>query len=97
MAMIGGLCILLLVSHLLFVLKPDSARGRLFMWKITCRAITEKPLTGHGIHNFAAVYGNAQEAYLRQAIMSRGRSVWQEVPNTLSMNTCRQQWSGEFL
>lgn len=63
MAMIGGLCILLLVSHLLFVLKPDSARGRLFMWKITCRAITEKPLTGHGIHNFAAVYGNAQEAY----------------------------------
>lgn len=63
MAMIGGLCILLLVSHLLFVLKPDSARGRLFMWKITCRAIAEKPLTGHGIHNFAAVYGNAQEAY----------------------------------
>ena len=33
------------------------------MWKITCRAIAEKPLTGYGIHNFAAAYGNAQETY----------------------------------
>ena len=59
----GGFCVLLLAGYLLFVLKPDSARGRLFMWKITCRAIAEKPLTGYGIHNFAAAYGNAQETY----------------------------------
>ena len=63
MAVIGGLCVLLLAGYLLFVLKPDSARGRLFMWKITCRAIAEKPLTGYGAHNFAAAYGDAQEAY----------------------------------
>ncbi len=60
---VGGFCVLLLAGYLLFVLKPDSARGRLFMWKITCRAIAEKPLTGYGIHNFAAAYGNAQETY----------------------------------
>jgi len=63
MAVIGGLCALLLAGHLLFALKPDSARGRLFMWKITCRAIAEKPLTGYGVNNFAAAYGDAQEAY----------------------------------
>ena len=63
MAVVGGFCVLLLAGYLLFVLKPDSARGRLFMWKMTCRAIAEKPLTGYGIHNFAAAYGNAQETY----------------------------------
>ena len=63
MGVVGGFCVLLLAGYLLFVLKPDSARGRLFMWKITCRAIAEKPLTGYGIHNFAAAYGNAQETY----------------------------------
>lgn len=63
MVVVGGFCVLLLAGYLLFVLKPDSARGRLFMWKITCRAIAEKPLTGYGIHNFAAAYGNAQETY----------------------------------
>ena len=63
MVVVGGFCVLLLAGYLLFVFKPDSARGRLFMWKITCRAIAEKPLTGYGIHNFAAAYGNAQETY----------------------------------
>lgn len=63
MVVVGGFCVLLLAGYLLFVLKPDSARDRLFMWKITCRAIAEKPLTGYGIHNFAAAYGNAQETY----------------------------------
>lgn len=63
MVVVGGFCVLLLAGYLLFVLKPDSARGRLFMWKITCRAIAEKPLTGYGIYNFAAAYGNAQETY----------------------------------
>lgn len=59
----GGLCILILTGWLLFTLKPDSARGRLFMWKISCLAVAEQPLTGHGIGSFAAAYGNAQEAY----------------------------------
>ena len=63
MVVVGGFCVLLLAGYLLFVLKPDSARGRLFLWEITCRAIAEKPLTGYGIHNFAAAYGNAQETY----------------------------------
>lgn len=56
--------LLLLVGAVsLFNLKKDSASGRLFMWKISCLAIAEKPLTGYGYGNFARAYGAAQEAY----------------------------------
>lgn len=60
---VGILCFSILAGFLFFTLKPDSARGRLFMWKITCHAIAEKPLLGYGSGNFAAAYGDAQEAY----------------------------------
>jgi tetratricopeptide (TPR) repeat protein len=50
----------------LFVLKPASAGGRFFLWKMECRAIAAKPWTGHGIGNFAAAYGEAQESYFAQ-------------------------------
>ena len=63
MAMTCVFCVLLLVGYLLFALKPDSARGRLFMWKMACSAIAEKPFTGHGIGSFAAAYGDEQERY----------------------------------
>lgn len=62
-AIVGVVCVSVLAGFLFFSLKPDSARGRLFMWRITCHAIAEKPLLGHGIGNFAAAYGDAQEAY----------------------------------
>lgn len=57
---------LLLLAVGLFLLKPDSARGRLFMWRMEWRAIAEKPWTGHGDGAFAAAYGRAQEAYFAQ-------------------------------
>ena len=45
----------------IFFLKPDSALGRLFMWKITCQAIAEYP---QGCDKgFAFAYGEAQENY----------------------------------
>jgi O-antigen ligase len=56
--------VVLLVSTVsLFYLKPASANGRLFMWRMECRAVVEKPWTGRGIGSFAAAYGDAQEAY----------------------------------
>lgn len=59
----GVLCIMIVGGCLAYSLKPDSARGRLFMWKITCHAIADRPLLGYGTGNFAAAYGDAQEAY----------------------------------
>lgn len=60
---IVGFCCLLLGGMMVFHLKKDSANGRLFMWKISCRAIAERPMTGYGHGNFASTYGTAQEAY----------------------------------
>ena len=56
-------CVPILTAGLLFALKPDSARGRLFLWRMSARAATERPWTGHGSGNFAAAYGEAQETY----------------------------------
>ncbi|MEG2856661.1 O-antigen ligase family protein [Bacteroides sp.] len=63
-----GLCVLALFCVLLamggtFYLKKDSANGRLFMWKISCKAIAQQPITGYGQGRFAEAYGTAQEAY----------------------------------
>lgn len=60
-AIVGFLC-LLLGGAGLFHLKKDSANGRLFMWKISCLAIAERPIEGYNGH-FAAAYGATQEAY----------------------------------
>lgn len=65
MAVVGFLC-LLLGGAALFHLKKDSASGRLLMWKISCRAIAERPITGYGHGNFAAAYGPAQETYFAE-------------------------------
>lgn len=60
----GGLiCAAILAGGVLFMLKPDSARGRIFLWRMSAKASLEQPLTGHGRGNFAPAYGTAQETY----------------------------------
>ena len=46
-----------------YLLKKDSADGRLLMWKVAVQAIQEKPLTGYGWDYVAGAYGEAQEQY----------------------------------
>ena len=46
-----------------YLLKKDSADGRLLMWKVSVQAIKEKPLTGYGWDYVAGAYGEAQEKY----------------------------------
>lgn len=61
---VTSVCVLAaLVCVLLFQLKADSARGRLFIWKNTCTAIAEQPLIGYGPGSFQMVYGKVQAAY----------------------------------
>lgn len=57
----GILFILLLTATGMFLLKPDSALGRLFMWKITCRAIATHPWGCR--EGFVFAYGEAQSLY----------------------------------
>ena len=46
-----------------YLLKKDSADGRLLMWKVAVQAIGEKPLSGYGWDYVAGAYGEAQEKY----------------------------------
>lgn len=46
-------------------LKKDSAKGRLFIWKITTLAIKESPVQGVGLGGFPAAYAQAQMDYFK--------------------------------
>lgn len=58
--------ILILVAGALvgiYVLKKESADGRLLLWKITTQAITKRPWTGTGLGGFPAAYAETQAEY----------------------------------
>lgn len=46
-----------------YVMKKESANGRLFMWRNSVSALCKAPLTGVGIGNFAESYSEAQYCY----------------------------------
>lgn len=49
----------------LFLLKKDSALGRVLIWKTSLYMIAEKPLLGHGPGAFRAEYMERQAAYFK--------------------------------
>lgn len=63
---VSSFLILILVAGALagiYVLKKESADGRLLLWKITTQAITKQPWTGTGLGGFPAAYAKAQAEY----------------------------------
>lgn len=54
---------ILSISFLLYNYKPDSAFGRLFIWKVSKEMVTNQPVFGHGIGSFEEGYGKIQAAY----------------------------------
>lgn len=63
--LIGLLPLILISIGILYKLKPQSADGRLLVWKISCKMIQDKPLTGFGKGGFAANYLYYQADYMR--------------------------------
>lgn len=49
-----------------FFLKKDSAIGRLHIWHMELRAITEEPLIGYGKGSVLGVYGDTQAEYFAE-------------------------------
>src|SRR5690606_36634304 len=47
----------------LYQIKPASAFGRLFIWKITSEIISENPIFGIGFNRFEVEYNNYQAKY----------------------------------
>ena len=61
----GVLLVILISIGMLYKLKPQSANGRFLVWKISCRMIHDKPLTGFGKGGFAANYLYYQADYMK--------------------------------
>ena len=72
---IGLLFIIIMFAFGLFVLKKDSALGRLLLWKVTGKAIMEQPFTGVGLGGFPVAYAEAQAKYFSSGKAS-GPEIW---------------------
>lgn len=55
--------IVIVISILLYKIKPDSALGRFFLWKIGLSALLENPLKGVGWSKVPGILGEMQEKY----------------------------------
>lgn len=56
---------------MLYFLKPQSANGRIIVWKTSLKMIADKPLTGFGKGGFAANYMYYQAEYMKSSASSR--------------------------
>lgn len=58
---LGIMCVI--IAGGIYIVKKNSADGRLLMWKVAVQAAMEVPLTGVGWSDVAGTYGEAQEQY----------------------------------
>ena len=70
---ISAVAVLSLMAAGAFSLKKDSASGRFHIWEMECRAIAEKPFSGHGYGRALGAYGDAQAEYFESADRSAER------------------------
>ena len=73
-----------------FLIKPESALGRLHIWRMECRAIAERPWTGAGPGMGAWAYGEAQEAFFRARLETAS-------PTVVRVAGCPEYAFNEFL
>ena len=73
-----------------FVLKPDSALGRLHVWRMESRAIAARPWRGAGPGMGPWAYGEAQEAFFREHLETAS-------PATVWVAGCPEYAFNEFL
>ena len=73
-----------------FLLKPDSALGRVHVWRMECRAIAERPWTGAGPGMGPWAYGEAQEAFFREYLETAS-------PATIRVAGCPEYAFNEYL
>lgn len=72
---IYSLFFLVLLGFLLYLYKPDSAQGRILIWKVTVQMIKEKPVFGFGPDGFTAEYMNYQGDYLKMQGSTRDKQL----------------------
>ena len=85
----GGVGVLALLAGA-FLLKTESALGRLHIWRMEIRAIAERPWTGTGSGMGPWAYGEAQEAFFRAHLGSVS-------PTVVRVAGCPEYAFNEFL
>lgn len=75
----GGVIILITVMGLFYLLKKDSANGRLFIWQNTITAYSKAPLFGVGIDGFGKAYADAQHDYFKEKNVLEEESPYTEI------------------
>ena len=63
---VTALVLVLIAMTGAFLLKKDSAIGRIHIWHMELRAIAEEPLRGHGKGTLLGVYGDTQAEYFAE-------------------------------
>lgn len=66
-SMAGMFVMVLLSVGVLYAIKPQSAKGRILIWKVSCRMIKDNPLWGCGKGGFAANYLYYQAEYMKSS------------------------------
>ena len=85
----GGVGVIALLAGA-FLIKPESALGRLHIWRMECLAIAERPWTGAGPGMEAWAYGEAQEAFFRAHLETAS-------PTVVRVSGCPEYAFNEFL
>lgn len=57
---IAGILLMFIVAAGVYMIKKDSADGRLLIWKVSLLAMREHPWLGVGMGHFSGAYGQAQ-------------------------------------
>ncbi|RMG78622.1 MAG: hypothetical protein D6707_09595, partial [Bacteroidetes bacterium] len=63
--LIASLILIILLSVLLYYIRPASANARLLIWRISLNMIKDHPVTGIGLGNFAVKYMNYQAKFFK--------------------------------
>lgn len=66
LVMFSSIILLLAGLSVLYMLRPDSANGRLLIWDISTEMVKDKPLIGFGYQGFQANYMDYQAQYFEQ-------------------------------
>ena len=64
--LLAAVSLTILLGFSLYQLKPQSAQGRLLIWKVSCEMIKDKPIFGFGYQGFESNYMHYQQAYLKE-------------------------------
>lgn len=76
----GGVLVLLVGCFGVWMLKPESAEARLYIWQTDCLAIGDHPLLGAGPGTEMGAFGDAQSEYFRQHVRSWRREQAADIP-----------------